>query len=110
MVLVQNARMGRALSRLSQELYSRDSHFVLELVQNADDNSYPPGVIPTLEFVLHEDRITVLNNEVGFSEANLRALCDVGRSTKANVSGYIGQKGIGFKSVFRVREVEPEPR
>ncbi|GFH28446.1 DUF3883 domain-containing protein [Haematococcus lacustris] len=101
---VQNARMGRALSRLSQELYSRDSHFVLELVQNADDNSYPPGVTPTLQFVLHEDRITVLNNEVGFSEANLRALCDVGRSTKANVSGYIGQKGIGFKSVFRVTD------
>ena len=30
---VQNARMGRALQRLSHELYSRDSHFVLELVQ-----------------------------------------------------------------------------
>jgi hypothetical protein len=40
---VQNARMGRALQRLSAELYSRDTHFVLELVQNADDNAYPPG-------------------------------------------------------------------
>lgn len=30
---VQNARMGRALQRLSHELYSRDSHFVLELIQ-----------------------------------------------------------------------------
>lgn len=33
----QNQRMGRALQRLSAELYSKDSHFVLELVQNADD-------------------------------------------------------------------------
>jgi hypothetical protein len=34
---VQNARMGRALQRLSAELYSRDTHFVLELVQNAGE-------------------------------------------------------------------------
>lgn len=48
--------------------------------------------------------VTVLNNERGFSPANVRALCDVGRSTKGKGGlGYIGQKGIGFKSVFRVR-------
>jgi hypothetical protein len=48
--------------------------------------------------------VTVLNNERGFSAANVRALCDVGRSTKGSGGlGYIGQKGIGFKSVFRVR-------
>ena len=29
----QHARMGRALHRLSQDLYSQDSHFVLELVR-----------------------------------------------------------------------------
>eukprot|EP01060_Flectonema_neradi_P037051 TRINITY_DN734_c2_g1_i3.p1 TRINITY_DN734_c2_g1~~TRINITY_DN734_c2_g1_i3.p1 ORF type:complete len:2030 (+),score=383.62 TRINITY_DN734_c2_g1_i3:3221-9310(+) len=32
----------------------------------------------------------------------MRALCDVGSSTKAQSEGYIGMKGIGFKSVFRV--------
>ena len=47
-----------------QELYSKDTHFVLELVQNADDNAYAPGQLPALEFVLEEGRITVLNNEV----------------------------------------------
>lgn len=30
--LVQNARMGRALAKLSSELYSQDVHFALELV------------------------------------------------------------------------------
>lgn len=47
-----------------QELYSKDAHFVLELVQNADDNSYTPGTIPAMEFVLDEKSITVFNNEV----------------------------------------------
>ena len=108
----QREREGRGIKRLSLELYSKDTHFVLELIQNADDNDYHPhllsgrnhrGEVPSLKFVISGQAITVLNNEVGFSEKNVRAICDVGKSTKgAHRSGYIGQKGIGFKSVFRV--------
>ncbi|CAN6722643.1 unnamed protein product [Malus baccata var. baccata] len=105
MLKKQHARLGRALHCLSQELYSRDSHFLLELVQNADDNTYPTNVEPTLTFILQESGIIVLNNEQGFSSQNIRALCDVGSSTKkGSNAGYIGQKGIGFKSVFRVTD------
>ncbi|CAN4090882.1 unnamed protein product [Withania somnifera] len=101
----QHARLGRALYCLSQELYSHDSHFILELVQNADDNIYPEGVEPTLSFILQDKGIIVLNNERGFSADNIRALCDVGNSTKkGRNAGYIGKKGIGFKSVFRVTD------
>ncbi|XP_024517181.1 uncharacterized protein LOC9630255 [Selaginella moellendorffii] len=101
----QHARMGRALECLSQNLYSEDCHFILELVQNADDNSYPLNAHPTLAFIIQKDRIVVLNNEKGFTAKNIRALCDVGKSTKKGVpAGYIGHKGIGFKSVFRVTE------
>ncbi|GAV66160.1 DUF3883 domain-containing protein [Cephalotus follicularis] len=105
MLKKQHARLGRALHCLSQELYSQDSHFLLELVQNADDNIYSEKVEPTLTFILQESRIIVLNNERGFSAQNIRALCDVGNSTKKGSGiGYIGQKGIGFKSVFRVTD------
>ncbi|KAM4715626.1 uncharacterized protein FYW61_018477 isoform 2-T2 [Anableps anableps] len=104
---VHQERLGRSLDRLSTELYSKDTHFVLELIQNADDNSYPSGggVVPALAFVVERDCITVLNNETGFQERNIRAICDVGRSTKGKHKyGYIGQKGIGFKSVFKVTD------
>uniref|UniRef100_A0A3Q2QWQ6 Wu:fj29h11 n=1 Tax=Fundulus heteroclitus TaxID=8078 RepID=A0A3Q2QWQ6_FUNHE len=104
---VHQERLGRSLDRLSTELYSKDTHFVLELIQNADDNSYPAegGVVPALAFVVERDCITVLNNETGFQEKNIRAICDVGRSTKGKHKyGYIGQKGIGFKSVFKVTD------
>ncbi|CBI17221.3 unnamed protein product, partial [Vitis vinifera] len=110
MLKKQHARLGRALHCLSQELYSQDSHFLLELVmvllvQNADDNIYPENVEPTLTFILQDRGIIVLNNEQGFSAQNIRALCDVGNSTKkGSKAGYIGQKGIGFKSVFRVTD------
>ncbi|KAM3842547.1 uncharacterized protein ACN63O_022346, partial [Diretmus argenteus] len=104
---VHQDRLGRSLDRLSTELYSKDTHFVLELIQNADDNCYPleAGAVPALAFVVERDRITVLNNETGFQEKNIRAICDVGRSTKGKHKyGYIGQKGIGFKSVFKVTD------
>ncbi|CAK7328430.1 unnamed protein product [Dovyalis caffra] len=105
MLKKQHARLGRALHCLSQELYSQDSHFLLELVQNADDNIYPKNMEPTLTFILQESGIIVLNNEQGFSAQNIRALCDVGNSTKkGSGGGYIGQKGIGFKSVFRITD------
>ena len=72
-------------------------------VQNADDNAYPAHVEPTLAFILQSNGVVVLNNELGFTAENIRALCDVGNSTKkGSNAGYIGQKGIGFKSVFWV--------
>lgn len=64
---------------------------------------YAENVEPTLTFILQEKGIVLLNNEQGFSFNNIRALCDVGNSTKKGLNtGYIGKKGIGFKSVFRV--------
>lgn len=79
---------------------------IISQVQNADDNLYMDNVEPTLAFVLQSTGIVVLNNEQGFTAQNIRALCDVGNSTKKGLNaGYIGQKGIGFKSVFRVRMI-----
>ncbi|CAM0878625.1 unnamed protein product [Alopecurus aequalis] len=58
--------LHQAVSYLSKEIYSKDVHFLMELVQNAEDNEYPDGV--------------------------------AGNRDK----GYIGEKGIGFKSVFLI--------
>lgn len=70
------------------------------ILQNADDNSYGPGTVPAMEFLLLPGAVAALNNEAGFTERDVRALCDVGASTKVagqGSSGYIGYKGIGFK-------------
>ena len=102
---VQELQRGwaRAIERLAAELYAKDTHFVLELVQNADDNAYPDGALPTLEVHLDAAGVSFRNNELGFSAKNVSALCSVGESTKSAAdTGYIGHKGIGFKSVFKV--------
>ena len=66
---------------------SKDTHFVLELIQNADDNDYPglnndvmatsssdvtansthdDTQAPSVLFCVERDRIAVFNNETGF--------------------------------------------
>ena len=93
----------RSIHRLAAELYSGNVHFVLELVQNADDNAYTPGVVPTLRIVARREQIVFENNETGFAERHVLAICSMGESTKqASDAGYIGNKGIGFKSVFKL--------
>ncbi|CAF0986825.1 unnamed protein product [Adineta steineri] len=93
----------RILEKLSVDLFSEGAHFVLELVQNADDNQYEDSVVPTLRFVLSSQRILVCNNELGFQPKNISAICDAGASTKGkHKQGYSGHKGIGFKSVFMI--------
>ncbi|CAF4681057.1 unnamed protein product [Rotaria sp. Silwood1] len=93
----------RSLERLSNDLYLEQGHFVLELIQNADDNQYTLDCVPTLRFILSSERILVCNNEIGFQPCNISAICNVGASTKGkHKQGYAGHKGIGFKSVFMI--------
>lgn len=76
---------------LSEELYTKITHFILELIQNADDNTYANGSIPTLEIRLDTDYMDLQSNEVGFSESNIRAICKIGGSTKTDkTQGFIG--------------------
>lgn len=89
-------------------LYSKETRFLYELIQNAEDNSYSTAIAnseePFLTFKLYPDRVIIDSNEDGFSESNIRAICSVGNSTKKHGAGYIGEKGIGFKSVFKVAQ------
>lgn len=55
-----------------------------------------------MSFHVYSHQIVVECNEDGFTRENLRAICNVGQSSKTGGQGYIGEKGIGFKSVFMV--------
>ncbi len=106
--------LTNSIERLSEGLYSKDTHFIFELIQNAEDNTYNDAE-PALSFQLVKDDPTgtpnatgaliVQNNEVGFSSENVDAICAIGKTTKSKTQGYIGEKGIGFKSVFRITTI-----
>jgi hypothetical protein len=91
---------------LATNIYSKDTRFVFELIQNAEDNEYKRALAadeePYIRFSVYPEKVIVDSNEDGFTEANVRAICSVGQSTKTFTQGYIGEKGIGFKSVFKI--------
>jgi hypothetical protein len=78
-------------------MYHSVVHFILELIQNADDAKFPQieGHVPTLAFTLDQNtsQLVVRCNQIGFTDSDVRALCHVGHSNKT--TGQIGEKGIG---------------
>ncbi len=90
--------------RLSKNLYTSPARFVFEMLQNSDDNSFSRArdrnEEPYVTFNVAPQYITVECNEDGFTRKNLSAICSIGKSSKMGAQGYIGEKGIGFKSVF----------
>lgn len=102
--------LASSVKTLADDLYAKDTHFIFELIQNAEDNDYQANTSPNLRFEVCQQDIDgqfvsvliVHNNETGFQEEHVKGICQVGNSTKKKLQGYIGEKGIGFKSVFRI--------
>lgn len=90
--------LRRALERIIQ-LYTDRSHFIYELLQNAED-----AEATSIKFVQYADRLEVLHNGKPFTEQNLQGLCDIGKSDKIDNLNQIGEFGVGFKSVFGICE------
>ena len=91
------ARYGwdTAVLDLLGQLYSERTHFIFELIQNAEDAG-----ATELAFELFEDRLELRHDGRPFTEADVRGLCGVGKSGKSGDLTAIGKFGIGFKSVY----------
>lgn len=75
--------------RLAGQLNTKDTRFIYELIQNADDNHYPDGVEPFPAFKLHEECLTIESNEVSFTPENITASSKIAHSAKERKAGYI---------------------
>ncbi|HEY0716631.1 MAG TPA: hypothetical protein VGD68_03370, partial [Streptosporangiaceae bacterium] len=91
------ARYGwdTAVLDLLGHLYSDRTHFIFELIQNAEDAG-----ASELSFTLHPDRLEVRHDGRPFTEADVRGVCGVAQSSKSGDLTQIGRFGIGFKSVY----------
>ncbi len=94
----KDGMLRRALERIIQ-LYTDKSHFVYELLQNAEDAG-----ATKIKFEQYADRLVVLHDGHPFSEEDLDDLCNIGTSHKPNDLNKIGKFGVGFKSVFGICE------
>ena len=90
---------ANACNALSRDIYTDNTRFIYELLQNADDASCKQGVLTfQLEFV--GDYLIVSHKGKAFDEIDVASICSIGDGRKAADSEQTGFKGIGFKSVF----------
>lgn len=89
-------------------LYSNNLRFIFELIQNVDDCDFknPEDCRLDIHFDFNNGQIILTYNEVGFTPFNVFAITGIAEAAK-NISAEkneIGEKGIGFKSVFGVAD------
>jgi len=83
-------------SRKTQiSMYSDPTHFVYELLQNADDYG-----ATEIFFSLTKHQLIIEHNGEPFKEENVKAITYFGKSTSADDLVKTGRFGVGFKSVF----------
>ncbi|NFO02690.1 DUF3883 domain-containing protein [Clostridium botulinum] len=81
-------------------LYNDPSHFIFELIQNAEDVG-----ATEVTFRLCEDNLEFFHNsKKDFDFDNIKAITGIGQSTKKDDINNIGKFGVGFKSVFAVTQ------
>lgn len=92
-------------SALSDKLYDKNAHFIYELIQNAEDSKYTKNINSELKFNLLSEGIVILSNQDGFTDDDIRSICVMASGEKiANKDQFIGEKGLGFRSVFKITD------
>ncbi|MFM0260460.1 sacsin N-terminal ATP-binding-like domain-containing protein, partial [Paraburkholderia sediminicola] len=93
--------IGRIGPMLLADRYDDRTHFIFELLQNAEDAlgrqldaTAPRGV----SFCLNPESLVLSHFGRPFDEADVRGVCGIAESTKDKHA--IGRFGIGFKSVY----------
>lgn len=92
--------------KLAAGLYDDRTHFIYELLQNAEDALRRRGEKQgprKVRFTLAPTRLALSHFGKPFDEADVRSVCDIAESTKTESS--IGRFGLGFKSVYTVTDL-----
>ena len=81
--------------RILVDQYSDQTHFIFELLQNAED-----AEATEIQISLWQDKLVLEHDGREFNDDDVRGICGVSASTKRDAKNRIGRFGIGFKSVY----------
>jgi len=92
---------------ISEQIYTDRTHFVFELLQNAEDalgrrkqNNSDSKLSTAVKFILYEDKLEFRHFGEKFNTEDVLGISDVLKGTKSEDKTQIGKFGIGFKSVY----------
>jgi hypothetical protein len=96
--------IGRIGKMLLADRYADRTHFIFELLQNAEDalakrSSDDQKVPSSIKFEISENSLIVSHYGKPFDENDVTSICGIAESTKNELTA-IGRFGIGFKSVY----------
>ncbi|MFI3254262.1 MAG: hypothetical protein R3Y63_07975 [Eubacteriales bacterium] len=104
--LVNGLNIGQFLGEVQDSISSINKEnplwFIYEVLQNADDCFYHTDK-PVFEIDFSvEDKMIIHYDEVGMTNYDVLSICSLRNSTKKNkvINPSIGEKGIGFKTLF----------
>lgn len=82
--------------RLNLQNFPSSGHFIIELIQNADDAG-------SSEFELNasDEQVEIKNNGQSFTQQDVESICNSASSNKSPEHN-LGYLGVGFKSCFKV--------
>jgi len=96
---------GRAIRRIGKMLledrYDKRTHFIYEVLQNAEDalrRRTNTAGSRAVKFILTSEALHISHFGAPFTESDVRGVCGINASNKDVTS--IGRFGIGFKSVY----------
>ena len=95
--------IGRIGRMLLADRYADRTHFIFEVLQNAEDALAKRETEPisrSVDFRLSKDALVISHCGKPFDEQDVRGICGIAESTKSNTLTAIGRFGIGFKSVY----------
>ncbi|GHT78484.1 hypothetical protein FACS1894130_05140 [Spirochaetia bacterium] len=103
-VIKYGTDIGRIGKMLLADRYADKTHFIFELLQNAEDAMAKKQGVTTkpsnmVTFQLSKDTLSISHSGKPFDEADVRGICGIAESTKNELTA-IGRFGIGFKSVY----------
>ena len=97
--------IGRIGTMLLADRYADRTHFIYELLQNAEDalaRRHRWHGSRAVSFDVTDRTLSVSHFGVPFDEADVRGICGIANSAKDESS--IGRFGIGFKSVYAITD------
>lgn len=103
---IRDINLNRRILNSAKNINNDPLRYIYELIQNADDCQYADGIEKSVEINIKNEEMEISYPEDGMQPSDIIAITTIGESNKKKKKRkrIIGEKGIGFKTIFSACE------